>query len=56
MSEEQIRILNKIADDAEKSARSVEDAKKALQGAGIITVKGNVKKPYKDIFTRQSDR
>ena len=55
MSEEQIKILNKIADRLESSPDTKENARKTLVSAGIITNKGNIRKPYKDVFTRIKD-
>lgn len=56
MSEEQAKILNEIADRIEKSADTKENARDLLVRAGILTKKGNVKQPYKGIFTRSDQK
>ena len=52
MSEEQLRILNKIAENLENSPNTKENARKILVDAGILTEKGNIRKPYKDVLKR----
>lgn len=53
MSDEQLKILNEIADRYRKTQRSEEEAKASLIAAGIITDKGNVRKPYREVFKRK---
>ena len=53
MSEEQIRILNKIADSIENSPITKEVASTNLINAGIITAKGNIRIPYREVFMRK---
>lgn len=52
MTDEQLKILNEIADRYRKTQRSEEEAKASLIAAGILTKKGNVRKPYKGIFVK----
>lgn len=48
-AEESIRII-KLLTEAIKENRTKDEAFKTFKGAGIITEKGNLKSPYKDIY------
>ncbi len=52
MSEEQLKILSDLADKLENEPNTKENARDMLVRAGILTEKGNVRKPYKEVFTR----
>jgi hypothetical protein len=42
--------LAKLVEKTRQKARSKEKIKATFEGAGIIDKKGNLKKPYKDIY------
>lgn len=48
-AEESIRII-KLLTEAIKENRTKEEAFETFKDAGIITEKGNLKSPYKDIY------
>jgi hypothetical protein len=55
MSEEQLKILKEVADNIQKTPITEQSAHRTLVDAGIITEKGNVKKPYRTIVVRKSE-
>lgn len=50
MSNEQIKILNTIANKTRNESRTKEEIHSTFKSAGIIDAKGNLTPQYKNIF------